>query len=483
MKSELAKIVGAENVLDDDETLRAFGSDESLAPSREPDLVARPGGAEEVQELVRWARKTGAPLIPVSSGPPRWRGDTIPKMGGVTVDLSRMKKIIRVDRRNRMAMVEPGVTFAELLPELEKEGMRLNLPLGPRASKSVVASVLEREPVTMPRYQWDVSDPLCTLEVIFGTGELLRTGEAAGEKGVEAQWRIGGAQKFPLGPHQVDYHRLVQGAQGTMGIVTWAVVKTELTPVMQKTFFLPVKRPEEAFPLAYKILRVNMADELLLLNAANLSALIAEDAAEARKLRRELPPWTLVYVLSAGERHTLERLEQKEKDTGEMAQACGATPSRSLDGIGEARILPALRDARDPYWRTLEKGGKHDIFFVSTLDRSPAYLDIVRRTAEEAGYPTSELGFYLQPMVQGTSCHVEVRIPYDKEDRADKGRADALFGSVTAALLGAEAFFSRPYGPWAEPVYRRNAPVAGALRKVKKVFDPAGIMNPGRLCF
>ena len=70
-----------------------------------------------------------------------------------------MKKIIIVDRARRVAMVEPGVTFGELIPAAEKEGLRLNMPLLPRKSKSVVGSMLEREPVIMPKYQWDISDP------------------------------------------------------------------------------------------------------------------------------------------------------------------------------------------------------------------------------------------------------------------------------------------------------------------------------------
>ena len=122
------------------------------------------------------------------------------------------------------------MTFGELIPAAEKEGIRLNLPLLPRATKSVVGSLLEREPVVMPKYQWDISDPVACLEVIFGTGEDFRTGQAAGPGTVEEQWAVGGVQKAPYGPHVAAWHRLVQGAQGTMGIVTWASLRCELLP-------------------------------------------------------------------------------------------------------------------------------------------------------------------------------------------------------------------------------------------------------------
>ena len=62
------------------------------------------------------ANETQTPLIPVSSGAPHFRGDTVPSVAGsIIVDLSKMKKIINIDRPRRVAMVEPGVTFGELI--------------------------------------------------------------------------------------------------------------------------------------------------------------------------------------------------------------------------------------------------------------------------------------------------------------------------------------------------------------------------------
>jgi FAD/FMN-containing dehydrogenase len=61
------------------------------------------------------------------------------------VDLNGMKKIIRVDRQNRVAMCEPGVTFGEMIDTLRQNGLRLNMPLLPRQTKSVIAGMLERE--------------------------------------------------------------------------------------------------------------------------------------------------------------------------------------------------------------------------------------------------------------------------------------------------------------------------------------------------
>jgi FAD/FMN-containing dehydrogenase len=145
---EMVNIVGEGNVLDSSEILEEWSRDLSFASRVRPRCVVKPKTAAEVHTLVQWANETLTPLVTVSSGGPHFRGDTVPSTGGaVIVDMSDMKQIARIDRRNRVAMVEPGVTFKELVPDLKREGLRLNMPLLPRNSKSVIGSMLEREPV------------------------------------------------------------------------------------------------------------------------------------------------------------------------------------------------------------------------------------------------------------------------------------------------------------------------------------------------
>ena len=114
-KEALVRIVGSENLVDDPAVLAAYAKDESLVSPLVPWFVARPANADEVQRLVLWANATGTPLVAVSSGPPHFHGDTVPSAPeAVIVDLGRMKAIKRIDRRNRIAVIEPGVTYSEL---------------------------------------------------------------------------------------------------------------------------------------------------------------------------------------------------------------------------------------------------------------------------------------------------------------------------------------------------------------------------------
>jgi len=175
-KEELIEIVGDKNVWDDPGTLETYASDYSFVPSRKPRFVIKANNADEVQRIVEWANRTATPLVPVSSGPPHFRGDTVPSEGGaVIVDLSEMKQITSIDSKNRIVVVEPGVTYSQLQPELAREGLRLSMPLLPRRNKSVVASLIEREPTQIPKYRWLSADPLRCLEIVWGNGDRMMT--------------------------------------------------------------------------------------------------------------------------------------------------------------------------------------------------------------------------------------------------------------------------------------------------------------------
>jgi FAD/FMN-containing dehydrogenase len=260
-KDELLKIVNSENVFDAPGILEKLACDHSFVHPIMPQYVIKPKTADQVQSIVKWANQTNMPLVPISSGGPHFHGDTVPSAGGaVIVDLSSMKQIVRVDRRNRVALVEPGVTFAELQPELEKEQLRLNAPLLPRISKSVIGSMLEREPVIMPKYHWDIADPLLCTEVIFGSGDLFRTGSAAGPGTLEEQWAFGSAQEIPMGPGQVDWYRIIQGAQGTMGIVTWATIRCERAPRSLEPFLVGSPTLDELSEFTHWLIRLRLVD-------------------------------------------------------------------------------------------------------------------------------------------------------------------------------------------------------------------------------
>jgi FAD/FMN-containing dehydrogenase len=485
-KEKLVKIVGAGGVRDKPSTLDEYSRDVSFVNPVRPECVVRPKNAAEVQALVKLANETLTPLVPVSSGPPHFRGDTVPGIGGaIIVDLSKMKKIINVDRARRVAMVEPGVTFGELITAAAKEGIRLNMPLLPRMSKTVVGSLLEREPVVMPKYQWDVSDPLACIEVIFGSGDEFRTGQAAGPGTVEEQWVVGGVQKAPYGPGVASWHRLIQGAQGTIGIVTWASMRCELIPALEEPFVVGSANFTALLELASWLIRLRMVNECFILNNADLAAVFAKKwPADYQRLKNALPPFTLFYTVAGYEFFPEERVNTHVNDITKITQRLGLEAVRSVGGISANEILKTVQQpCPEPYWKLRFKGAFEDVFFLTINDKLENLIFVMNNLAEKAGYPTSDMGIYVQPVVQGTGVHCEFTLFYDPSNPGEAGRVRGLAAAAVKGLMAHGAFFSRPYGENTGTIINRDAASVAVLNKLKKIFDPNRIMNPGKVGF
>jgi len=484
--NDLTETIGKQRVISKPQVLDRYSHDNSFTPPMRPRLVVRPRNAGEVQKVVMWANQTGTPLVPVSSGEPRFHGDTVPSVPeAAIVDLTGMDSIVRIDRRNRMVVIEPGVSYAQLQPALAEQGLRLSMPLLPRQSKSVVASLLEREPRLVPKYSYTLPEPLRCLEVVWGNGEILRTGEAGGYyPTLEEQWEMGLAQVFSGGPGQVDYYRLVSAAQGSMGIVTWASVKCEILPKVHKFFFIAADDLTHLIESAYRLLRIRLGDEFLVLNRANLAAILSTDADQLQGLKDKLPPWAIIMGIAGRDLFPEEKVDFQAKDARDIVQESGLELLPAISDITGEQVMSALLNpSPEPYWKLAYKGSCEDIFFMATLDKVPVFVDTVFAAANALQYEVSDIGIYLQPQHQGTSCHCEFNLLYDPGNKAEADRVRELLETCSEALTRQGAYFSRPYGMWADMVYNRDAANKQMIKTIKGIFDPNNILNPGKLCF
>jgi FAD/FMN-containing dehydrogenase len=485
-KEKLVKIVGATNVSDKQATLDEYSSDISFVNPVRPAYVVKPRNTDAVQKLVKLANKNQTPLVPVSSGPPHFRGDTVPGIGGaVIVDLSGMKKIIRVDRYHRVVMIEPGVTYGELIPAAASEGIRINMPLLPRKSKTVVGSMLEREPVIMPKYQWDISDPLACVGVIFGTGDDFRTGQAAGPGTIDEQWAAGAVQKAPYGPGPIAWHRFIQGSQGTMGIVTWASMRCELLPSLEEPFVVGSSNLEPLLELTSWLMRRRLPNECFILDNTNLAAIFAKKwPKDYQTIKDTLPTWILFYNLAGYEYFPEDRVSYQVNDISNITRRLGVESVRAFGAVSANEILKAVQQpCAEPYWKLRYKGASQDVCFLTIHDKLQGLVDAMSDLADKASYPSSDMGIYVQPIVQGTSYHCEFNLFYDPGNSSELNRVKALSAAAVKELMAKGAYFSRPYGENTGMILNRDAATVAALTRVKKILDPNNVMNPGKVCF
>jgi FAD/FMN-containing dehydrogenase len=479
--SILSQICGSKLVSMDPAILNQYAVDGSLFEGVAPIAVAWPKNTAMVQQIVGFARKNHASLLPVSSGfGNRVHGDSIPRMNDcVIVDLSKMRRIEKIDREHRVVAIEPGVTFEELLPELHKHGLRLNMPLAPRVGKSVITSALEREPIAMPLYQWDSTDPLLCTELVFGTGDVFRTGSAAGPGSIKEQRRAGQAQVNPMGPTQFNPIQVIQGAQGTLGIVTWATIKCEVLPTIQHLHVVSSDSLVELLATQHELMKFRLCDEIFIMNRLGLASLLGTGKASVESSARDLIPWHLVFVTSGHGVLPDDRVAYLDADVQEILAQHSDRIVMNERIFDEREILSKIASPSTDQWRSRAGGAHQSIFFLTGAEKIPAFVQLSEKLIID-----HEIIVYIQPGNLGTSCHCEFDVAYDPDAPQDVMNVKSQLHDWEKAFIQAGAFFSRPYGDITSTVFQHyTAANITALKKVKAIFDPDNILNPGALCF
>lgn len=482
IKQKLLEAVGAERFSDAPEVLEAYSKDFSLAPQGAPDYVVKPKDAQGVQKVIKFANEHRLPVVPTSSGV-HFHGATIPRRGGIILDLSGMSQILEVDELNRRVRIEAGVTWEQLTGALGKKGFRMMMPLLPHPRRSVVTDFLEREVPTNTVY--DYGEPLQSMEVVWPNGEIFRTGSASVAGYPDSPSK--GAN--PSGPG-LDFYRLLQGAQGTMGVVTWANLKIEYIPKMDKVLFAPVPDLNYAIDFLYRVLRLRIIQECLLLNNINLAAIAAPDSGDLEKLRASLPPWALILVMSGMQRRPEEQLRYQEEALYKLVMSgfpkislLDKLPGLSASGGEFLSLLRQPWPDKATYWKNRGKGACQSLFFITKPLLAPKFIEKVKEVAAKVNYPQADIGVYLQPIEHNRACHLEFNFFYDPNNNSEVEKIKKLYHDAAPILLEEGALFTRPYGELAKLVYGKAAGYTATLKRVKKLFDPNNIMNPGNLCF
>ncbi len=433
-----------------------------------------PENMARLREIVASARERGVGLVPVSSAAPHIHGGT-QNAAAETLSFEKMKKIMAINRHDRYVRVESGVSFAELLPKVREAGLRLNMPFLPRGGKSVVASALEREAVIMPKYQFDYTDPLLNVEVLYGTGDEFRTGSAAGPGPME---ELKADMVSPWGPGTIDYVRFLMGAQGTMGLVTWATLKAEIAPKLSRIYFVEADSLAPLTELARELLFKRIPDDCLILNNVSLAAAFTDGGDEEGRIAAAASPWTLVCRVCGYERYPEERLEiyggYLRDCCSEMGHELKVAPAGGRAFAEKIDSMLGDCDNREIFWK-LRRGGVGEILFLAPPGKTAELVETGVSALEK--HPAGDLGIIVQPQVQGRAFRVEFELFHKGEG------VEGLAVKAEKALLDKGAFFDRPYGSLPSLVYPEDSRETELIRKLKGIFDPENILNPGKLCF
>lgn len=479
------EIVGEEHIASG-AALADLEANVSAFPARTVVAVVRPGDPGEVEEIVRIARAHRVPLYPISTGRNWGLGSRQPVQDGCAiVDLSRLNRIREVDESARYAIVEPGVTQAQLAAHLEKHAPTTALNVtGSSPNSSVLGNLLERG----TGFRRHRTEEVRGLEVVLGTGQLMRTGLWAGD-----------------GPRQLHHYRTGLGpnldalfTQSNLGIVTAAVV--DLVPRRDDLRMLMLSFPDHHLADVVDGVRKLFVQGTL----RSLVHIFNDKRILAMTNSHEVTTWTgLVAVdgtsaqvdLAVAEaRSVLESGKGAEVTVVDQAMATGANADPLISGLfsvhsgkpstafleGMFRSVPGMEPPED-----LDDADNTALGYLACMP----VVAVEGRTARELVDLVEEIcaahDIFPAVAVNPTGAdyaEVVVNLYFDRTDAAETAAAHSCNRELHRRLYENGFRFYRvdienmPYltdvdsGPWA------------AVQLIKSAFDPDHILAPGRYC-
>ena len=428
-----------------------YGYDNSRRHAQ-PDAVALPRDAAQVQALVRACRQHHVPVVARGRGT-NTTGAAVPVAGGVVVSFERMDQVVDVRPGDRCAVVQPGVLNGDLQRALAPHG--LFWPPDPTsADYSTVGGNLACNAGGPRAVKYGASrDNVLALAAVTGAGELVRCG-AATTKGATGY----------------DLQRLLVGSEGTLALVVEATLR--LTPLPHaRRLMRALYRDVGAAAAAVARLMAQPVTPSMLEFMDGDCVRLARDVGGA-----ELPgsAGALLMIEADGDEATLAHA------VNVLAAAAAGEGLLLIDDAddeaGRARLW-AARKALSPALRTLAPG-KINEDVVVPVSRIPALVDGVRGIARDVQLPIVTFG-------HAGNGNLHVNILYDPADADATARAHAALSRVFALTLSLGGTLSGEHGiGLAKRDFMADAIDASTLalmRQVKSVFDPDGILNPGKL--
>ncbi|ALN93028.1 FAD-binding oxidoreductase [Lysobacter gummosus] len=450
LHEELAQLLGDAWLTDPGDRL-AYAYDNSRRQAL-PDAVALPRNREQVQALVRACRRHRVPVVARGRGT-NTTGASVPIAGGVVVSFERMNRIVEIRPGDRCAIVEPGVLNGDLQTALKAHG--LFWPPDPTsAAFSTVGGNLACNAGGPRAVKYGASrDNVLALTAVTGAGELIVCGTATTK-----------------GSTGYDLHRLLVGSEGTLALIVEASLR--LTPsAPARAALRAIYRDVSSAALAVARLMAQPVTPSMLEFMDAHAVQLARDVGGA-----DLPheAGALLMIEADGDAQTLPYAIEALK------RAAAGDGLLSLDDAADEAArekLWAARKALSPSLRTLAPG-KINEDVVVPVSRIPELVDGVQALSREFDLPIVCFG-------HAGNGNLHVNLLYDPADESQNQRGHHAMNRVFELALALGGTLSGEHGiGLAKREFMPQAVGAQTLalmRQLKTVFDPDGILNPGKL--
>jgi D-lactate dehydrogenase (cytochrome) len=450
LRADLLALIGDERRVNDGESaLDQHASDLSYHPAHRPDVVVYPESAAEVAAVLAYANDAGVPVVPFGAGT-SLEGHVIPLQGGISLDLTRMNSIVAVRPDDLTATVQPGVTRSQLEAAAGPHGLWFPVDPGADATLGGMAAT-NASGTTTVRYG-GMRTHVLELEVVLADGRIVRTGTRA--------------VKSSAGYNLTN---LFIGSEGTLGVITELTLRLHPIPdhiVVARAAFPSV---EAACRAAATLIGVGVGvTRCELLDATTIAALNAFAGTS-------FPEAPYLFVEFGGSE---AGVAGDLVTTREVAEDEGATAFESeSDPTARAQMWSARHNALMASL-ALSPGSKAMTTDVAVpVSELAAAIEQARRALDESGLRGGIVGH-----VGDGNFHVAFLL--DPDDAGSIAQADALNAAVVTDALARGGTCTGEHGiGYGKLAYleQQHGDLVPLFRGIKQLFDPRGILNPGKV--
>lgn len=448
--SHLQDKLGKDNVLTDPAECLVYGYDNSRRQGN-AQVVTFAENTADVQQLVQLCHQYEIPLTVRGRGTGT-PGGAVPLQGGVVLSLERMNQIIKVDPDNRVMVVEPGVTNQEVQHAAANVGF-FWAPDPSSAAYCTVGGNLAYNSAGPRAVKYGATrENTLGLQAVTATGEIIRTGT----------YTTKGAVGY-------DLTRLLIGSEGTLAIITEAILKLTPLPEAKKTLQVVYQDIRSAAQATAAIMGqpiIPCALEFMDTKALELVRSQGVDVTESAGAMLIIEIDGLASTLTA----SAERVIQ-------AAQNAGLISLRVAKDTVEAEQLWQARKALSPALRTIAPGKINEDVVVPVA----AISELLTKLEElSRRYQITIVNFG-----HAGNGNIHVNLLFDPQDSAQADRAKECLSEVFKSVLALNGTLSGEHGIGIEKrdfmSLAIDATTLQLMRSIKKTFDPKGILNPGKI--
>lgn len=448
---EWRAIVGRNHVLTSPEDLACYSYDSTFMETL-PGAVVNPATTEEVSAVMKVAYREGVPVTPRGMGS-GLAAASIPQENGMVLGLTRLNKIKEIDAENMMAWVEAGVVTADLQAEVESMG--LFYPPDPSSIKhSTIGGNIACNAGGPRCLKYGVtSDYLMGLTVVVADGRIIHTGGKA----------IKNVTTYNL-------TQLFAGSEGTLGIITEALLKLIPKPKYVRTATAVYNRLEDAGETVNRILLADITPATIeLMDNTTLNTI-----EEAMRLGLPIRAEAMLIIEADGsdEARVLKDIEAIAR----IAAENGASEVKvARDEAERAQLWKARRSISPSLARRRPNKLGEDI----SVPRSkiPEAIRRIKAISEKYNLPIAVFG-------HAGDGNLHPNILFDKRDPDEWDRVQKVTKEIfcTAVELGGTLSGEHGVGTLKLPYLNLDVEpdVVALMRAIKQTLDPKGILNPGK---